>query len=158
MGSPVSRSHPLRQLFGALTERASPNTSGGGSERYRVSSNLLVEFAHSDQLYKNPERSRAARSIRSSTCCLNRKCSWRRTRSNGSATCIGISETLPSSHDRAFPRIPSSAQGGPAASTTRMFLVDYVKTGQTLLRASGGVRQLRPGAGFALVQEVVGKF
>src|SRR3977135_3609630 len=53
MGTQVPPRHPLRQLFGALTEksfiehlgRPDPNVTG-------YLSNLLVEFTHTDQLYK----------------------------------------------------------------------------------------------------------
>src|SRR3990167_2322812 len=53
MGAAVPPRHPLRQLFGALTERSftehlgwpDPNVAG-------YVSNLLVDFAHTDQLYK----------------------------------------------------------------------------------------------------------
>ncbi|HVG01533.1 MAG TPA: hypothetical protein VM842_01530 [Nitrospira sp.] len=53
MGSPVSRSHPLRQLFGALTEKSFTEHLGWPDLNVtEYVSNLLVEFAHSDQLYK----------------------------------------------------------------------------------------------------------
>lgn len=53
MGSPVSRSHPLRQLFGALTEKSFTEHLGWPDLNVtEYLSNLLVEFAHSDQLYK----------------------------------------------------------------------------------------------------------
>ena len=53
MGSPVSRSHPLRQLFGALTEKSFTEHLGWPDLNVtEYVSNLLVEFAHTDQLYK----------------------------------------------------------------------------------------------------------
>ena len=53
MGTQVPLRHPLRQLFGALTEKSftehlgwpDPNVTG-------YVSNLLVDFTHTDQLYK----------------------------------------------------------------------------------------------------------
>ena len=53
MGTQVPPRHPLRQLFGALTEKSfiehlgwpDPNVTG-------YLSNLLVEFTHTDRLYK----------------------------------------------------------------------------------------------------------
>jgi hypothetical protein len=53
MGNPVSRSHPLRQLFGALTEKSFTEHLGWPDLNVtEYVSNLLVEFAHTDQLYK----------------------------------------------------------------------------------------------------------
>jgi hypothetical protein len=53
MGNPVSRSHPLRQLFGALTEKSFTEHVGWPDLNVtEYVSNLLVEFAHTDQLYK----------------------------------------------------------------------------------------------------------
>jgi hypothetical protein len=53
MGTQVPPQHPLRQLFGTLTEKSftehlgwpDPNVTG-------YVTNLLVEFTHTDQLYK----------------------------------------------------------------------------------------------------------
>lgn len=65
MGSPVSRSHPLRQLFGALTEKSFTEHLGWPDLNVtEYVSNLLVEFAHTDQLYKiHNKQGRASDSV-----------------------------------------------------------------------------------------------
>lgn len=53
MGTQVPPRHPLRQLFGALTERSFAEHLGWPDAKVTTYvSNLLVEFTHSDQLYK----------------------------------------------------------------------------------------------------------
>jgi hypothetical protein len=53
MGTQVSPRHPLRQLFGALTEKSFTEHLGWPDLNVTsYVSNLLVDFAHSDQLYK----------------------------------------------------------------------------------------------------------
>ncbi len=57
MGSPVPRSHPLRQLFGTLTEKSFTEHLGWPDLNVTdYVSNLLVEFSHTDQLYKIHDR------------------------------------------------------------------------------------------------------
>ena len=65
MGSSVSRSHPLRQLFGALTEKSFTEHLGWPDLNVtEYVSNLLVEFAHTDQLYKiHNKQGRASDSV-----------------------------------------------------------------------------------------------
>jgi len=49
----ISEHHPLRKLFGALTERRFVETLGWPDQTVtRYVANLLVEFAHTDRLYK----------------------------------------------------------------------------------------------------------
>src|SRR5574338_161506 len=53
MGNAIPPNHPLRQLFGTLTEKSFSEHLGWPD--LKVSdyiSNLLVEFTHTDQLYK----------------------------------------------------------------------------------------------------------
>ena len=53
MGTPISPRHPLRQLFGALTERSFTEHLGWPDLNVTTYvSNLLVDFTHTDQLYK----------------------------------------------------------------------------------------------------------
>ncbi len=53
MGTPVPPRHPLRQLFGALTEKSFTEHLGWPDLNVTsYVSNLLVEFTHTDQLYK----------------------------------------------------------------------------------------------------------
>ncbi|MBK9307317.1 MAG: hypothetical protein IPM58_09595 [Nitrospira sp.] len=53
MGTPVPPRHPLRQLFGALTEKSFTEHLGWPDAKVAsYVSNLLVEFTHTDQLYK----------------------------------------------------------------------------------------------------------
>ena len=53
MRTQVPPRHPLRQLFGALTERSFTEHLGWPDLNVTsYVSNLLVEFTHSDQLYK----------------------------------------------------------------------------------------------------------
>ena len=53
MGTQVPPRHPLRQLFGALTERSFTEHLGWPDLNVtQYVSNLLVEFTHTDQLYK----------------------------------------------------------------------------------------------------------
>jgi hypothetical protein len=53
MGTPVPPRHPLRQLFGALTEKSFTDHLGWPDVNVTTYvSNLLVEFTHTDQLYK----------------------------------------------------------------------------------------------------------
>ena len=57
MGTGVSPQHPLRQFFGALTERSF--TEHLGWPDLNVSSyvsNLLVDFTSADELYKIRDR------------------------------------------------------------------------------------------------------
>lgn len=49
----IPEHHPLRRLFGALTERRFVETLGWTDQNVtEYLSNLLVEFAHTDRLYK----------------------------------------------------------------------------------------------------------
>lgn len=53
MGTQVPPQHPLRQLFGALTERSFTEHLGWPDQNVAgYVSNLLVDFTHTDQLYK----------------------------------------------------------------------------------------------------------
>jgi len=53
MGTPVPARHPLRQLFGALTEKSFTEHLGWPDLNVTsYVSNLLVDFTRSDQLYK----------------------------------------------------------------------------------------------------------
>jgi len=53
MEARISEHHPLRRLFGALTERRFVETLGWTDQNVtEYLSNLLVEFAHTDRLYK----------------------------------------------------------------------------------------------------------
>src|SRR6478735_7211821 len=53
MGTQVPPRHPLRQLFGALTEKSFTEHLGWPDPNVTsYVSNLLVDFAHTDQLYK----------------------------------------------------------------------------------------------------------
>ena len=53
METRISEHHPLRRLFGALTERRFVETLGWPDQKVtEYLSNLLVEFAHTDRLYK----------------------------------------------------------------------------------------------------------
>ena len=53
MGNTISRNHPLRQLFGTLTEKSFTEHLGWPDLKVTdYVSNLLVEFTHTDQLYK----------------------------------------------------------------------------------------------------------
>src|SRR5262245_39513531 len=53
MGTQVPLQHPLRQLFGALTEKSFTEHLGWPDPNVTsYLSNLLVEFAHTDRLYK----------------------------------------------------------------------------------------------------------
>ncbi len=53
MGTQVPPRHPLRQLFGALTERSFTEHLGWPDLNVtQYVSNLLVEFTHTDRLYK----------------------------------------------------------------------------------------------------------
>lgn len=53
MGVSVPPQHPLRQLFGALTERSFTEHLGWPDEKVTsYVSNLLVDFTHTDHLYK----------------------------------------------------------------------------------------------------------
>jgi len=53
MGAQVPPQHPLRQLFGALTEKSFTEHLGWPDPKVTsYVSNLLVDFTHSDQLYK----------------------------------------------------------------------------------------------------------
>ncbi|WP_447860848.1 hypothetical protein [Nitrospira calida] len=53
MGSPVPHNHPLRRLFGALTEKSFTEKLGWPDLNVTAYvSNLLVDFTHADQLYK----------------------------------------------------------------------------------------------------------
>lgn len=53
MGTSVPPQHPLRQLFGALTERSFTEHLGWPDLNVAgYVSNLLVDFTHTDQLYK----------------------------------------------------------------------------------------------------------
>jgi hypothetical protein len=53
MGQAISRNHPLRQLFGTLTEKSFTEHLGWPDTNVTdYLSNLLVEFTHTDQLYK----------------------------------------------------------------------------------------------------------
>src|SRR5256885_14507875 len=53
MGTQVPPRHPLRQLFGALTEKSFTEHLGWPDLNVTsYVSNLLVDFTHSDQLYK----------------------------------------------------------------------------------------------------------
>mgnify|MGYP003352595579 CR=1 FL=1 len=53
MGTAVPPQHPLRQLFGALTERSFTEHLGWPDLNVAgYVSNLLVDFTHTDQLYK----------------------------------------------------------------------------------------------------------
>ncbi len=57
MGTHVPPRHPLRQLFGALTERSFTEHLGWPDLNVAsYVSNLLVEFTHTDQLYKIRDR------------------------------------------------------------------------------------------------------
>ncbi|BCA55158.1 hypothetical protein W02_22980 [Nitrospira sp. KM1] len=53
MGTEVPPRHPLRELFGALTEKSFTEHLGWPDLKVTTYlSNLLVEFTHTDQLYK----------------------------------------------------------------------------------------------------------
>jgi len=53
MGSLIPEHHPLRRLFAALTEKSFTETLGWPDHHItEYVSNLLVEFTHTDQLYK----------------------------------------------------------------------------------------------------------
>ncbi|MGQ0811068.1 MAG: hypothetical protein ACT4OO_07570 [Nitrospiraceae bacterium] len=53
MGNQVPPNHPLRQLFGALTEKSFAENLGWPDLNVtEYVSNLLVEFTHTDELYK----------------------------------------------------------------------------------------------------------
>ncbi|HEY6084129.1 MAG TPA: hypothetical protein VIU63_01970 [Nitrospira sp.] len=53
MGTQVPPRHPLRQLFGALTEKSFTEHLGWLDQNVTsYVSNLLVDFTHADQLYK----------------------------------------------------------------------------------------------------------
>ena len=53
MGTPVPPRHPLRQLFGALTEKSFTEHLGWPDQNVTsYVSNLLVDFTRTDQLYK----------------------------------------------------------------------------------------------------------
>jgi len=53
MGTHVPLRHPLRQLFGALTEKSFTEHLGWPDQNVTsYVSNLLVDFTHTDQLYK----------------------------------------------------------------------------------------------------------
>lgn len=53
MEARISENHPLRRLFGALTERRFLETLGWPDQNVTgYLSNLLVEFTHTDRLYK----------------------------------------------------------------------------------------------------------
>ncbi len=53
MGTPVSLQHPLRRLFAALTEKSFTKHLGWPDPKVTsYLSNLLVDFTHTDQLYK----------------------------------------------------------------------------------------------------------
>jgi len=53
MGTQVPPRHPLRALFGALTERSFTEHLGWPDQNItEYVSNLLVDFTHTDQLYK----------------------------------------------------------------------------------------------------------
>jgi hypothetical protein len=53
MGTQVPPQHPLRQLFGALTEKSFTEHLGWPDPNVTdYVSNLLVDFAHTDHLYK----------------------------------------------------------------------------------------------------------
>lgn len=53
MGTPISPRHPLRQLFGALTEKSFTEHLGWPDPNVTTYvSNLLVDFTHTDQLYQ----------------------------------------------------------------------------------------------------------
>jgi hypothetical protein len=53
MGTQVPPRHPLRQLFGTLTEKSFTEHLGWPDQNVTsYVSNLLVDFTHSDQLYK----------------------------------------------------------------------------------------------------------
>ncbi|PHX90880.1 MAG: hypothetical protein CK534_02380 [Nitrospirae bacterium] len=53
MGTQVSPRHPLRQLFGALTEKSFTEHLGWPDPNVTsYVANLLVDFTHTDQLYK----------------------------------------------------------------------------------------------------------
>ncbi|HLZ35112.1 MAG TPA: hypothetical protein VKP13_13940 [Nitrospira sp.] len=53
MGTPVPARHPLRQLFGALTEKSFTEHLGWPDPNVTsYVSNLLVDFTRTDQLYK----------------------------------------------------------------------------------------------------------
>lgn len=53
MGAQIPARHPLRALFGALTERSFTEHLGWPDQRVtEYVSNLLVDFTHTDQLYK----------------------------------------------------------------------------------------------------------
>lgn len=57
MGTPVPPRHPLRQLFGALTEKSFTEHLGWPDVNVTAYlSNLLVDFASTDQLYKVRDR------------------------------------------------------------------------------------------------------
>jgi hypothetical protein len=53
MGTQVPRRHPLRELFGTLTEKSFTEHLGWPDAKITsYVSNLLVDFTHTDQLYK----------------------------------------------------------------------------------------------------------
>ena len=53
MSTPIPQHHPLRDLFCVLTERSFVETLGWPDLNVtEYVSNLLVEFAHSDNLYR----------------------------------------------------------------------------------------------------------
>ncbi|MCH6556700.1 MAG: hypothetical protein IH803_00615 [Nitrospirae bacterium] len=53
MASQIPEHHPLRRLFGALTEKSFAETLGWPDLKVtEYVSNLLVEFTHTDQLYR----------------------------------------------------------------------------------------------------------
>lgn len=57
MGTQVPPRHPLRQLFGALTEKSFTEHLGWPDAKVAsYVSNLLVDFTHTDQLYKIKNR------------------------------------------------------------------------------------------------------
>ena len=57
MGAQVPPRHPLRQLFGALTEKSFTEHLGWPDTKVTsYVSNLLVDFTHTDQLYKIKSR------------------------------------------------------------------------------------------------------
>src|SRR5213594_3235587 len=103
MAARISEHHPLRRLFGALTEKSFVELLGWPDPNVtEYVSNLLVEFTHTDQLYQI-RNERGNGSTRWWICCTNRKCCSRRSRSIESGKSIATSATSPCLWPVSFP-------------------------------------------------------
>jgi len=91
MRTQVPPRHPLRQLFGALTEKSFTEHLGWPDLNVTsYLSNLLVDFTHTDQLYKiRNQQDRPVDTV--VTSCLSLKCCSKPSRWIVSGTCISIS-------------------------------------------------------------------